>query len=483
MKLKKLKKIKKIKNFFRATWLLKFLGLRQTKYGTNTLVAILALAGILILINFIVQKENVRWDVTKIKKYTLSDQTKNILRQVKDEIKIIAFYSNDDPQKETAFDLLSEYKSENNKIKIEFIDPDEKPQLARQYGIDRYETIVFEMGDRKEQTIGFTESGVTSSILKLIKKEEKKIYFLEGHGEKNIDDFKQEGYSQIKSSLQKEGYKVEKLALFTKPEIPSDISLLVIASPKKPFLDEEKKAVEKYLDEGGRSLILFDPQEEEKDLGLSQILDKWGVEAKRGFVIDPKRFFWTDVGSPAISSWVSHQITAKLSTVFFPGVSLIRPKDTIPENVTVISLAETSEDSWLEQDLDKKKEVKFDEDKDIKGPVSIAVVVQKETEKKEESEEKEKSKTRLVVIGDSDFAQNSFAQALANQDLFLNSVNWLVEEEELISIRPKEEESRRVVLTGNQARLIFLICVVFMPLAVVALGIYVWVSRRRKRKK
>lgn len=474
--MEKEKKSIKIKKFFSK--FAKIFSLRQTKYGTNTLVAILALIGILVLLNFIAKKENIRWDLTKSKKYTLSDQTQEVLKRLDKEVKVTAFYQTGNPEKEEVENLLKEYQEKNNKIKVEFIDPDKKPAIARQYGIERYGTIIFESDGKKEQAIAATESDLTSSILKLTKKEKKKIYFLEGHGEKDIENMDQDGISTVKLSLEKEGFEVAKLSLLTKPEIPQDTSVLIIAGPEKKLLDKEKEAIEKYLDEGGKLLLLLDPKSEIKeDIGFSEMLKKWGILWDRSVVIDPEQYFWTDVSAPVIIKWETHQITAKLSSAFFPGVSEVAPAKDAPADITVTSLAETSKDSWLERDVETKQ-VKFDEKSDKKGPISIACVVQKE---KSEGEKEGAKKTRLVVVGDSDFIQNGFSEALGNQDFFLNSVDFLAEEEELISIRPKEEEERTVALTGRQAQMIFYTTVFGMPACVIFFGILVWIKRRKKR--
>lgn len=453
--------------------------LRQTKYGANTLIAILALCGILILVNFIAKKENIRWDLTKSKKYTLSDQTKEILKKVDQEIKVIAFYQAGNPEKENAESLLREYQEQNNKIKVEFIDPDKKPALAKAYGIERYGTIIFTMNEKKEQTVLASESNFTSSILKLIKEERKKILFLSGHGEKDIDDVDQKGYSAVKSSLEKEGYQVSKLFLLTKPEIPEDTAVLVIAGPSKKLLDKEKEVIGKYLDDGGKLFLLLDPKTETKeDIGLTDLLKKWGIVWDNGIVIDPKQYFWTDPSAPVISKWSPHQITEKLSAAFFPGVGEVSQASDVPADLNVVSLAQTSKDSWLEKGATFKK-VEFNEGIDKKGPISIACVVQKE--KQQNNKEEEVKNTRLVVFGDSDFASTGFSDALGNQDLFLNAVNFLAFEEELISIRPKEEKQRTVALTGKQARLIFYTTVFGMPTVIIVCGILVWIRRRKKR--
>ena len=456
-------------------------GMRQTKYGTNTAVAILALLGVLVIANFIVKKENVRFDLTKSKKYSLSDQTKKVLERVDQDVQVTLFYQASNPERANAENLLNEYKEISSYIQTEFIDPDKNPAEARKFEIDRYGTVIFEMGDKKEMATMASETEFTSSILKLTRDEIKKIYFLDGHAEKDIEGMDQSSYSLVKTSLEKEGYEVAKLSLLTKPEIPEDLAVLVIAGPQKKLLDKEKEVIEKYIDDGGKMLLLIDPKSEVKeDTGFSSFISKWGVNSDRHVVIDPKLYFWTDPSAPVINTWATHQITEKLSAAFFPGVGEISTANDAPAEYIVTSLAGTSPESWLEKDVDKR-EVEFNEDKDKKGPISVAVVVEKTTTSDEESSEENKSNTRLIVVGDSDFAVDGFTDSLGNQDFFLNSINYLASEEDLISIRPKDEEERTVALTGGQSKVIFYGTVFGMPAIVVLIGILVWIRRRRKK--
>lgn len=478
MKLKEiLTKFKEsLKKAFRK--LSELFGLRQTKYGANAILAILAVLGILVLINFIFYKENVRFDLTKNKKYSLSDQTKKVLSQVNQDIKITAFYQSS--AKDEVANLLKEYQAQNKKLKVEFIDPDTKPAEAKKYGVERYGTLILEMGDKKQEVVESTESDITSAILKLVKKEKKNIYFLTGHGEKSIDTTDERGYSNIKDKLLKENYQVKVLNLITKPEIPKDVSVLIIAGPQKRILDKEKELLGKFLNDGGKIYFLLDPKSETKsDIGLADLLSKWGIEWNDNLVIDPAKYFLEDVGTVVIDKWFLHKITEKLPGVFFPGVSKVATKKDAPKDLTVESLAKSSGSSWLEINTGTRQ-VKFDSGKDEKGPVSVMAAVEKKKDDKKENKNK-KAGTRIVVTGDSDFAVNSFAEILSNQDLFINSIAWLAEEEELISIRPKAPEDRKVALTGGQAKAVFYLTVIGMPLVVIVGGILMWVKRKRKK--
>ncbi len=485
---KKTGKATKVKEFFKFKWLIKLLGLRQTKYGSNTFLALVVMLGILILVNFIAQKESIRWDLTKIKKYSLSDQTLKVLNNIDEDIKIIGFFQTNNSQRGEVEDLINEYKAKNNKISIEFIDPDVKPAEALKFGITRYGTLIFEQGDKKEQALTYSEADITSSLLKLSRDEIKSIYFLSGHNEKDIDAMTELGYATIKDLLEREGYVVKKLSLITEKKIPEDADVIVIAGPKEKVLDKEQDLLRKYLDDGGKMMALIDPSTEIKSKSnLSDLLYKWGVEIEDGVVIDPAKYFWTDVGSPVIEKWENHQITSSISPAFFSGVAKVDQAAEHPKNVEVQPLAKTSSDSWLEKELTSGK-AKYNEGQDVKGPISIALAVQGINKEEEQADSEEKKETennspRIVVMGDSDFANNIFANSLGNFDLFINSINWLAEEEDLISIRPKQEEQRTVTLTGSQSKLIFYLTVIGMPLIIIIIGIGVWMDRKRKTKR
>ncbi len=483
MKFDKKKISEKIKSVSRKAG--NILGARQAKFGSNALVLILALLGILILINYIVRKESgtLRYDMTKNKQFTLSDQTKKVLKSLKDDVNITIFYQTDNPSRAQLQNLLGEYKAKNSYIKFEFVDPDKSPTKAREFGITRYGTIVFKKGDKTEQTTGFSESDITSSILKLSKDGKKVIYFIIGHKEKDLSLTSEKGYSSIKNTLEKEGFEIKNLNLTTNSKVPDDASVVILAGPQKALLDKEKEILKKYLDErDGKLFALIDPRKEIKeDVKMSDLLDDYGITLTDGMVIDPTKAFFGDVAAPVVEKWESHQITEGLSAAFFPGVQMVSKIDKAPESILVSDLGKTSNDSWLETTLDTEK-VKYDSATDKKGPISIGSASHQTKKVKEGDQEVTKEGLRIVVLGDSDFAVNGYETFLGNQDLFVNSVLWLASEEELISIRPKEEDQRTVALTGSQGRVIFYVTVVIMPLMAIGLGIYVW-SRRRKTRR
>ncbi|MFQ6057701.1 MAG: GldG family protein [Anaerolineae bacterium] len=450
---------------------------RTARYGSNALIMSLAFLGILALLNFLSVRHHRRVDLTEAGRYSLSPQTIQILAGLQEPVRVTAFFTEIHPGRREAQDLLQEYAYRSNKFSYEFIDPELKPALARQYQITRDGTLIFSSGERRQEVFSVGEQDFTSAILKVSQERQKAVYFLTGHGERDIDDFTQQGYAQAKTALERDNYRVATLNLAITDTIPADLDVLVVADPRKPLLEEERKRLTGYLLKGGRALIMQDPA---ADTGLNEVLEAWLVRFKDDVIIDPVRSLLGDPASPVVDRYRFSQITKDLPMTFFPRARSVEQTEEVPQGVgmTLTPLIQSSSRSWGETSLNNPQ-VRYDEGQDMKGPLSIGMIVESPASLGSEEQKTAKStKSRLVVLGDSDFASNAFIGALGNGDLFLNAVNWLAEEEELISIRPKPPEVRMVSLTGQRANLIFFLSVIIVPLAVLSVGAVMWWSRR-----
>lgn len=469
------------KNLFRI------LKTRSAAHGANSLILTSIFLGILVFINLIAFRHNQQFDFTESGFYTLSPQTKKVIGSLPREVRLTAFFQMDSPKKTLFQDRMQSILESSDKINLSFIDPDKNPAITKQYGITTYGTVVLESGKKESKVRDPSEANLINGILKVIKDEQKVIRFLEGHGEKRIDDFENQGFSTVKGALEKDGFKVEKLLLLQSGEIPSDTELLIIPGPEKPILPEEQKLIEGYLSRGGSVLLLLDPQSK---AGMEDFLKQWGIDAPDSFVIDPmSKLFGGDYAAPVVSQYVAHEITRgfALPTIFplLRTVSSIKSSDA---NTTEFLL--TGANSWGETNLDILKDGKsqFDEKSDIKGPVSVAVLSTREVPaegvKEPENNEKEPTtdlkniKSHLTVIGDSDFAGNQYFNFSGNGDLFLNIASFLSEEENLISIRPKERKNSPLSLTSDQGVFI-LILGLLTPSLVIFIGVRTWWRRRR----
>ena len=465
---------------------------RSVRYGSNVAVMLVLAFLILVLINFLSARHFSRLDTTKGRQFSLSEQTKKILKGLEQDINVTAFYSERHYRRIFAEDILNEYAQQSNRFHLTFIDPNVKPGLVIAYQVRRDGTVVFESGDRREDVESYQneEQDFTSAILKIISTEQKKVYFLDGHGERDIDGYEDYSYGDLKKIIEADNYQADKLVLAGQPAVPADCSVLIIAGPQKPLLSQEEEAIEKYLDKGGKAIIMVDPP---PSPSLKRLLGKWGVEVHDDIILD--NFAQTIFGDPSIPvtvRYVDHIITSPITGVmtFFPMARSLAPKVNSRDDVEVTQLVKTNDDrSWGEIDTEallSDRRATYDEGRDIQGPMcmAVAVAVKEKSEAETSSapgqppQEETREKRVLVAIGDSDFVTNRYLQQ-GNPDMFMNAVNWLTEEEELISIRPKDQEQARIQnLTGRQLRLVTYSSIFAIPILLLIAGGLVWWRRR-----
>ncbi len=457
---------------------------RQARRGTNTLVMLAAFIAIVGLLNFLAARHTYRWDLTETQVYSLSPQTEKVLAGLREPVNVIGFYTAmSDLRRQEAEDLLKEYAARSDKVTYEFVDIDQKPALALQYQI-RTEGLLFLSGDKRQDVQGVSESDFTNALIKIASNTQKKVAFVVGHGERAIDGYADDAYDQAKAALEADNYSVTTLTL-TSGAIPEDVAAVVLAGPQTPVLEQERQVLRDYLARGGKLMLLYDPG---TDAQVDDLLLPYGVSLGHEVVVDPQRAFFGDAGTPVIVqegySW--SPITKDLPQTLFPRVAALTPPKTGAAGVEVTPLAQTSDQSWAEKDLNNPR---FDEGTDPKGPLTIALAVEATAAGSEaanaeaqpqdgEGEQADAKKTRLVLVGDSDFAANAFIGLVGNRDFFVNSVNWLTESEDLISIRPKPPEEHPILLTPAQQNLILFTSVVLLPLIVLVAGGSVWWSRR-----
>lgn len=451
-------------------------GGRYMRYGGNALIMLAAFAAILGLLNFLASRHYTRWDLTANKQFTLSPQTINVLKNLKDPVTVTAFYQTGDVQLETAQDLFKEYSLHTDKIKVDYVDPDTKPAIARQFQITSYGTVVFQSGDKRQDVLNASESDFTGALVKLTSPE-KTVYFLTGHGERSPDGTARDGYSQVKQALQNNNYKVETLNLTTNPKLTPDMGTLVIAGPQTALLDKEKEVIQGFIDQGGKVMLMLDPRSQ---ASLDDLVKKWNLQFGQGVVVDPAAAFFNDVATVVVSKYPFSKITNGLPMTVFPFArSIVVPQDQ-PQGVTFTKLAETSDRSWLETD---QQVARFDQGQDTQGPLTLGLSVETTTagtagQGDNKNDTSQANSTRAVLFGNTEFASNGFVTAGGNQSLFVNAVNWLSESEELIAISPKPPENRTVILTSNQTNTIMFTSAALVPAIVLLAGATVWWRRR-----
>jgi ABC-type uncharacterized transport system involved in gliding motility auxiliary subunit len=463
------------------------LGRRSSRFGINSAASVLFFVGIVAFVNYLGAQHAKRVDMTTEKIYSLSEQSVTVAQQVPEDLKIKAFYPGGEyaPTK----DLMELYRGQNNRISYEFIDPDKQPQIAQQYSVTqygdfqnpmsgetfRYGTLILEMAGKTEriekQSEPVREEDLTNALMKIVKGEKKTIYFVQGHGERSIDDADKSGYSTAKAALEKENYVLKTLNLVQENKVPDDASVLVMIGPTSEPFPNELELIDGFLNKGGSAAILLDPP---PAASLGDFMKKWSIDVGANLVIDFSgvgRLFGAGPSIPLVANYGNHKITERFKVMtFFPLVRSVKPAEPPVTGITVEQLLASNERSWGETDT-KSNQVSMDEKVDMPGPVSLAVVASKDA-----GEEK---KARLVVYGDSDFASNGYFGAQGNGNLFLNTISWLAQDESFISIRPKNPEDRRLTMTEAQGRLMSFVMLLFLPVGVLVAGVSVWMRRRK----
>jgi ABC-type uncharacterized transport system involved in gliding motility auxiliary subunit len=455
-------------------------------YSSNLLLVVVIVLAMVVLINFFLSRHHYRVDFTTSKLHSLSDQSIKVVKALKKDVTIKGFFREGNMSRGSLENLMKIYAYESPRVKYEFIDPDKNPGLVKRYEVTQDGTTIFESGDKDSRITTSTEEDITNAIIKITREKKKAIVFLEGHGEAAIGDSGDNGYSTVKTDLEKLGYEVKKLSLALSEGFPADCALLVVPGPKKALVPNEIDTIRGYIGRGGRVLFMIDP---ETDPGLIPLLSEYGIRVENDIIVDTvSRLLGGDYFMPVVTEYESHEITKNFRyATFFPFARTVEPFGVKPEGATITPLARTSPNSWSERQLDQKQ-VKFDKDKDKQGPVTLALV---ETIKAKEGSAEESASTekpgekkaaekegRLAVFGDSDFAANRYYGLSGNGNFFLNTVNWLTEEADLISIQPRTSSPRTIQLNPSQGRLLFFVSVVILPLVVLLLGVFVWLRRR-----
>jgi ABC-type uncharacterized transport system involved in gliding motility auxiliary subunit len=466
---------------------------RQTKLGTIAVGSVIVVLGILVALNYLASRRNYRWDLTANKQFSLSDQTRQILDKLDSPVKAMVFAR--PTEFDTYRDRLAEYEYRSHgKLAVEYVNPDREPVRAQQNQVQSYGTVVFAYKGRTERVVGSDEQQLTNTLIKVISGEQKKVYFLEGHGERDTASSERDGYQTVSQGLGSENYKVETLALAQKAEVPADATVLVIAGPRTDLLQPELDAIRKYLDRGGKLFCMLEPplKDQQPLPNLTGLLKDWGFQIGDNVVIDTNpigQLLGTGELAPVAARYPSHPIVARFRLITaYPTARSVGAVSGGTNGRTPQTFIETSQAAWGETDIQAvqgQKEVGPDKDKDVMGPVPIGAAVTATAPSpppaqngKTPAADAPKPETRIAVIGDSDFASNNFLGIQGNRDLFMNTVNWLAQQENLISIRPHEADDRRLTMSAAAQRNLTWLSWIIIPAAIFGIGIYSWTRRR-----
>ncbi len=451
---------------------------RQARYGSNALITSLAFLGILIVGNVLAYQNPVTIaDLTEDKSNTLSPELSNAVKTLPEKVTATGFFSQSSTG--TAEKLLNNIKSNSNgKFDYQFINPDRDPQAARNAGITGDGKILLQMGDRKEIVASASETEILKGLLRLLNPGSNVVYFLTGHGERDIEQAGQTSLTRAKATLESKNYSVKTLNLLAENQIPKDASVIVIAGPTKPVSENEIKLLKDYLAKGGSLIVMEDPTAltefgNESDPLADMLTKDWGITLDNDIVIDLNNPDPTTAISAIYDS--AHVITRNMNSigVLFPYTRSLSLADSL-NGVTDSRLVQTNEKSWGETDFQSVTQAgwppSFDASKEMQGPLTVVAAGENTT-----------TKGRVVVFGTSNFAVDQIFDAYGNGDMFINSVDWAAEQEDLANITPKTPTERTFKIPGQLQWIAILLGSVFViPGLVVLAGASAWLGRRRQ---
>ncbi len=450
---------------------------RQTKYAAYATSYIIIVLAVMIVANILANRYSKSFDATSNKRYSLSEQTAKIAKGLKQDATIT--YFNQSTRFRDGRDLLDEYANLSPKLKVKYVDPDKDPQLAREAGIKNYGTAVVQVGAKKEEAKSMTEEGITGALIRDLKSNTRTVCFVTGSGEHQIDNSDRDGLSRFKDLLGKDNYETKTVDLLQKAEVPSDCTTVVVAGPTHNYEQPEVDAIKKYVEGGGRAFFMLDPPLKEgrseiaDNDALTNLLASWGVTLDKDLILDLNPMGQLVGLGPQVAlvtNYSSQPIVSELkgSATGFPLARSMDIKNT--DKTTIEKLFDTSSSSLATTNL-SSPEINVRDPKNKKGPLTIAAAGTYNTSK-------ENSQGRFVVVGSSTWAANRFIDFNGNNDLALNAVNWLSSDEDLISIRPKPQEDRRITMTRAQLSWVRAVSQFGFPALALVAGISVWWKRR-----
>ncbi len=465
---------------------------RGTVVRANLTLISLAMFGIVVGLNYIVSRHPVRFDMTSNKIFTLSDQTLDALKKLTQDVDVTMFtvpQRSNTPEIQKAQQLLEEYAKHSSKFHFRIVDGVKNPSEPQRLKITEANTVVFQCGDNRKDVLQRDyityalqgrqpmpkfqgEAAFTEALVAMSDTSHLVFYFTKDHGEKDFNNPQPDGFNGFKGLLEKQNYTVKDLDLITTGKIPDDAAVIMVLGPQKAFQPAEEKLLDDYLKKGGKLVLCLDPQVR---TGLDSILKEYGVGLGNDMAVDPTRSFPGDPRA-VVPQYAYHAIVEKLSTdniyMVMPFAQSVQKLDPGIKGVTQTVFLQTTDKGWGQKDM-KAKSWKYKPGIDTKGPVPLAMACELPVA------DNPAKKTRFVVFGGSDFLSNQLLTiGPGNGDLGVNAMSWAAQEENKISIHPKEDETRYLSLTLVSANVMFYLTVILIPLVTLILGGILWYRRR-----
>jgi len=480
---------------------------RETKLGAMMSVSVIAVLAILVGVNYAVSRRDKRWDLTAAGSFTLSDQTTKVLNSLKTPVKVLVFEAPGGFQRFR--DALTMYTNASSNIQVEYVDMDREPTRAREYDIAAPGTVVMEYPGRREKVMSDREQELTNNLIKVTTGRQPKAYFVSGHGERDTTGNDRVGYANVVDLLKRDNYTVDKVALAQLDAVPADASVLIVAGPSTDYLKPEVDAIRTYLRKGGKVLFMLDPMIGESARPtplLEALLKEWGITMGHDVVIDTSgmgKLLGAGVEVPVVASYLQHPVTQNFDLLTaFPLAQSVKGEAGVElGTASTENVLQTSDRSWSVSDLKSLTTGKITLDEKSgahRGPITIALSLSMDApdapapaanpaaDKPADGakpgatppDAPKKTQMRIMVVGDSDFASNAASGIQGNADLFVNMNNWLTQQEDLISIHPRDAGDRRLTMTADQQRNLLWLSLIVIPGMILGSGVYTWSKRR-----
>jgi ABC-type uncharacterized transport system involved in gliding motility auxiliary subunit len=446
------------------------------------------LVAVLVAVAYLSMRFPARFDLTTAGRYSLAEATVTMLKRLETPVRIVFFH---DPMMRETVELYELIAQQTPRVSVEFYDPMINPAQARMSGVNFAGTAVMESEGRRVVVSSAIETDIANGILRVSQSATQRLCFLDGHGEP--DPFSLEshdhlegapghshglgaryvlherhGMAKARRALETLNYTVEKILLLKQASSLAACAVLVVPGPKTALLPMEVAAIRDYLAAGGHAFFMLDPFVQ---TGLEPVLRDYGVVMEDDLVIDEASHFWADLSAPAVSDYNRHQITRELPLTFFPGVRSMSPTPQRVPGTSVTPLVNSSKNSWGQRNPDR---IGFVKGRDTAGPNTLMVAALRRPAEERGEAAGGGRRSRVVVVGDSDFATNSFFHIMGNGALFLNVVNFLAAQENLIGIPPRTADLPRINLTNRQMKATFFVSVLLVPALLAAVGTAVW---------
>lgn len=428
---------------------------RSTQFGLNSIMMVVLFIFIAVVINLIARQFYARMDMSSTSKYSLAPQTVDVVRNLGSEVRIIVFGREGSQSFTRAVELLEGYRYLNRNVVYSVVDLDREPLLAKEYGVSQYDSVVVRAEGAPMTAIGIGEETLTNAIIRATRKKKEKIYFIRGHGERDIQDTGRGGMSKALQKLASIGYEVSQHTLSSAAEVPKDADLLIIAGPSQMFSPDDIQKVREYINGGGRILAMFDPGYDSFD-----ITSITGMKVLNAEVIDSSsNLGGRDEKVPLVSSYPDTPVTRdfRLTTVF-PGVAPIETGG-LEMAYDYLNIVITSPGSRV-----------VENGRVSSGSEGYVIAASAGTRQ---------GRDVVMVYGDSDFASNAFFDVVGNGNLFMNSVNWVAEEGQLVSVVPRKDDFVPLYLTPEQGRGVLYTAVAIIPFSILGSGMFIWWRRSR----